>query len=229
METQGTRQTWSGNKLYRTLRLLAYLIISIFPISLRATTLNLYCRRLSAYVDTPIAESLKSQLTSHKNDLYYPKSVARFYQQNGYRLLWLAPGSIRTPATEAMLMLDCVFPFGLAYEDYHPDELLADKLYYFSTHFDQTGNDRKSSFDILLTDALLYMINNLHYGKLNPDFPASYLDTASANEFIASQLLRSAIQGKGFKEILETAQPVSGAYQDLKHQLELLSGAMFNP
>jgi hypothetical protein len=75
MGTQNTGHTWSGDKLYLTLMLLVYLIILIFPISLRAAPSIRYCLRLSARVDTLIAESLKGQLMSHKDDLYYPNSV----------------------------------------------------------------------------------------------------------------------------------------------------------
>ena len=228
MKTQDTKRASSGSKRHISLRLLTYLIILICPVSLQATTSILYYSGLPARIDTSIAESLKGQLKSCSDDLYYPNTVARCYQQNGYKLLWVAPGGVSTPAPEALLMLDCALHFGLAYDDYHSDELLADKLHFLRIHFDQTGSGQKSKFDILLTDAMLYMINNLHYGKLNPDFPARYLDTVALNEFSASQLLLSAMQGNGFKEILETAQPVSDAYQDLKRQLQLLTGPYQN-
>jgi len=228
METLNKTQKRSENKLHGDLRLLAYLIILFFPNSTQATTLNLYYQHSLTRVDTPIAESLKNQLRNHKGDLYYPNSVARCYQQNGYKLLWVAPDSVRTPATEAMLMLDCALQYGLSFDDYHPEDLLIDKLHYLSVHFGQTGNDQKSRFDILLTDAVLYMINNMHYGKLNPDFPDHYLDSAVVNGFNAPQLLLNAIHGRDFKKMLETAQPVSIAYLDLKRQLQLLTGPYQN-
>ncbi|NHA03379.1 L,D-transpeptidase family protein [Mucilaginibacter sp. HC2] len=221
METQGTKHIRSGNRFYEKLRLSAYLIILILPSGLRAATAIVCNPRPLAPADTPIGESIKNQIRNHKDVLYYPNLVARCYQQNGYRLLWVAPDTVRTPATEAMLMLDCALQYGLAYDDYHPGGLLTDKLHYLRVHFGQTGNNQKSRFDILLTDALLYMINNMHYGKLNPDFPSHYLDTATTNDFNAPQLLMNALRSKEFKRTLETAQP-SGAYQDLKHQLRLL-------
>jgi hypothetical protein len=70
--------------------------------------------------DTSRSGAIQSQLVSHKKGLYCPQSVDRFYEQNGYNLVLIAPDTVKTHASEVMLMLDCVLQFGLNYADYHP-------------------------------------------------------------------------------------------------------------
>ncbi len=53
--------------------------------------------------------SVGSTIRKNRPNLYYPRSVERFYKQNGYHLVWIAPDTVKTHAREeAMLMLDCV-------------------------------------------------------------------------------------------------------------------------
>jgi hypothetical protein len=80
--------------------------------------------QLKAAGDTSITLAIKANRAS----LYYPLEVARFYKQNGYKLAWVAPDTIKTQAPDAMLLLDCVRQYGLNHEDYHPRQLLYETL-----------------------------------------------------------------------------------------------------
>jgi murein L,D-transpeptidase YcbB/YkuD len=163
-------------------------------------------------------------MVSRGNGYYYPKSVERFYQHNGYKLAWVAPETVKTDAWEGMLLLDCVMQFGLSHADYHPQELLYDKLHYLRGHFDKASSSEKAGYDILLTDALITFMNNLHYGKLNPEYPSGKIDMGSDQNFNVENSLSTALNEKDFMAAVISVQPQSEAYQRLQYQMHLLTG-----
>lgn len=174
--------------------------------------------------DSVLSITIQSQITSNKQNLYYPASVERFYKQSGYKLQWVAPETVKSYASEAMLVLDCVTQYGLSPSDYHPGELLFEKLNALTQHFDKAGMVEKARFDIILTDAVISLINNLHYGKLNPDYPAEKIDTTSVNSFSAEAVLTDAMQEKDFAGAILNVQPKSREYVNMQYHLHLLTG-----
>jgi murein L,D-transpeptidase YcbB/YkuD len=174
--------------------------------------------------DTALAGSIRGQIMLNEKHLSYPASVARFYQQSGYKLSWVAPDTVKMRASEAMLTLDCVMQYGLNPPDYHPHELLYEKLNNLTRHFGKVSDTEKAKFDIILTDAMLTFINNLHFGKLNPDYPSAKIDSGNTNGFLAETVLAEALRQKNFMETLLNVQPKSKAYTDLQFQLHLLTG-----
>jgi len=174
--------------------------------------------------DTSIAASIKSQLAAHHAELYFPNSVQRFYRHTGLKLAWIAPDTVKTHATDAMLLLDCVVTYGLKHSDYHPDQLLYDKLKLLRSSSSPVGNRQKAMFDILLTDAVLAFENNLHYGRLNPNYPAAKIDSGIKNGFNAEKVLINALKSQQFEKEISKVQPQTKAYTSLKHQMYLMKG-----
>ena len=78
--------------------------------------------------DSSTAIAIKAQLAAHVNKLHYPLSVMRFYKQSNFKLIWIAPNTVKTHTWEAMMLLDCMVQYGLSHADYHPEELRYDKL-----------------------------------------------------------------------------------------------------
>jgi len=166
--------------------------------------------------DTTIAIAIKHN-GAH---LYYPHEVARFYKQNGYQLAWIAPDTLKTHVWDAMLLLDCVRQYGLNHEDYHPNLLLYPELHQL---IDQKGtHEAAAAYDILLTDAMIRFINNLHYGKLNPVYTMRRIDKGV--KYKAELELFTALQGNDFSGAIDAAQPKSKLYINLKDHMRLLVG-----
>ncbi|MFA6086306.1 hypothetical protein [Mucilaginibacter sp.] len=175
-------------------------------------------------VDTGMAASIKMQIKMHQKELYYPLSVLRFYKSNGNKLVWVAPDTVKTHATDAMLLLDCVVQYGLNHADYHPNKLLYDELNLLTSSTAKVSNERKAMFDIWLTDAILTFENNLHYGRLNPDYTARKIDAKEREVFNSMVVLNDALKSKEFKKTITLVQPKSKIYQDLKYQMYLETG-----
>jgi len=172
--------------------------------------------QLKAAPDTTISVAVNRI----KSDLYYPHSVERFYKQNGYKLAWIAPDTLKTHAWDAMLLLDCVKQYGLNHEDYHPKQLLYPLLHKL---IEQKNNTRETTiYDILLTDAMIRFINDLHYGKLNPVYTSDKID--GGTQFRADEVLGLALQGNNFPGAMDNAQPRSKLYFDLQDHMRLLVG-----
>ena len=175
-------------------------------------------------VDTGIATSIEMQIKKHQKELYYPLSVLRFYKSNGNKLVWVAPDTVKTHATDAMLLLDCVVQYGLNHADYHPNKLLYDELNLLTSRTAKVSNERKAMFDIWLTDAILTFENNLHYGRFNLDYTARKIDANEREVFNSIVILNDALKSKEFKKAIALVQPKSKIYHDLKYQMYLETG-----
>jgi len=162
---------------------------------------------------------ITSAIKSQHGILYYPHLVERFYQQNGNKLAWIAPDTVKTHAWDAMLLLDCIKQYGLNHDDYHPDLLLYPTLHKLI----ENGSDRgKAKYDILLTDAIIRLINDLHYGKLNPIYTETRINDGT--QFKADAILILALQSNAFLTCIDEVQPNSKLYADLQDHMRLLVG-----
>jgi murein L,D-transpeptidase YcbB/YkuD len=174
----------------------------------------------------PFSNGLNLPLAAKDNPqhLNYPEEVKQIYRQAGKKLLWIAPDTVRTHAADAMMMLDCVLQYGLNHGDYHPKELLYDKLNLYTSKFSKTTFAEKSRFDRLLTDAMLTFMNDLHYGKLNPAHRPSQIDGKVLTGFRANVELLKAIRQEDFYSAVDNVQPKSKAYVNLQYRMHLLEG-----
>jgi murein L,D-transpeptidase YcbB/YkuD len=165
------------------------------------------------------------ELTGH---LYYPKSVLRLYKQNGFTPAWIKPQNGEGPTWQAMLMLDCVLQFGLSHADYHPKELLYDKLHNILDTPGKVDLGQQARFDIMLTDAIITFMNNLHYGKLNPDYPARKIDGNMNGRFQADKFLIQALKQTNTMGAIASVQPKSKEYRAMQRKMHLLEGLYQN-
>lgn len=171
---------------------------------------------LQLKAQSPVALAIKK----NRANLYYPHSVERFYKQNGYHLAWIAPDTVKTHAAEAMLMLDCVKLYGLSHADYHPKQLVYDQLHKL---VEKGGTDvEKARYDILLTDAMIRLMNDMHYGKLNPVYTLVKIDRGVW--FRAERELQIAIQSAAFLDAIDQSQPKSKLYLDMQDHMRLVVG-----
>jgi len=173
-----------------------------------------------------IANQLSKQLKASQmpSGLYYPASVKRFYTKNNFQPAWIKPQSGMGKTWQAMLMLDCVLQFGLAHADYHPYELSYDSLHVMLEKPDQLSAEDKARFDIVLTDAMITLMNHLHYGKFNPDYVVDRVDQGNGIPFIAEQKLRAALLENDLLAAILDVQPKNKAYQDLQLYMHLVKG-----
>lgn len=200
--------------------------IALFYISGKATAQNihLFKSNVAAVTDSAFSNVLKSQLDAiDALNLNYPNSVKRFYAQYGYQPAWIKPQSGFGETWQAMLMLDCVLQYGLAHADYHPKVLIYDKLHHILEKPGEYGDVEKASFEITLTDALITFMNHLHFGKLNPDFPATKIDSGNT-AFHAEAALVDATKQNDFMGAIVKVQPQSKEYLDMQDHTRLLVG-----
>ncbi|MDB5150516.1 MAG: hypothetical protein JWQ57_4536 [Mucilaginibacter sp.] len=173
--------------------------------------------------DTGITTIIRQQLSKQQKKQYYPLSVARFYRVLGYKLAWIAPDTVKMHAGDAMILLDCVNQYGLNHAGYHPEKLTYTQLELLTRHNTQVSNMQKAQFDMWLTDALITFINNLHFGRLNPDYSRQKID-AGVGDFDAASVLKAALLSQDFTKAITDVQPQSKAYRDFRHQLYLQTG-----
>ena len=176
--------------------------------------------------DTGLSFEIQKQIQDGNvaAQLYYPKSVQRFYQQNEFKPAWIKPQTETGPAWQTMLILDCVLQFGLSHADYHPQELQYRRLHDILDTPGKVSPDMQARYDIMLTDAAITFMNHLHYGKLNPELSASRIDKGGGLEFEAVAYLSRALKEKDVMAAIADVQPKAKEYTAMQYQMHLLEG-----
>jgi murein L,D-transpeptidase YcbB/YkuD len=196
-------------------------LLLCFAMLLLNLTMPGYAAEVKSGIDTNLQATIRAQLASTHHQLYYPASANRFYRNSTFKLVWIAPDTVKTHASKAMMMLDCVLHYGLNHADYHPGELLYDRLNSLIRSGNKAKESDKARFDIFLTDAMLTFINHLHYGKLNPDEPS---DTSLTSGFRAENILQKALRSSDFWSVIESVQPKDKQYAYLQDYMRLVTG-----
>jgi len=177
--------------------------------------------------DTSVAAFIQQYLNDSNAKtlgLYFPNSVKRFYDANNGEAVWVKEQSNPKQTWEAMLLLDCVLQYGLSHDDYHPKELLYKPLHEMLEEPGKIGNSDKAKFDILLSDAMLTFMNNLHYGKLNPVYYTDKIDAGLMLPFHAEDALADARKQSDFMTAVLSVQPKSKQYAAMQDRMRILKG-----
>ncbi|GAB3915831.1 L,D-transpeptidase scaffold domain-containing protein [Mucilaginibacter boryungensis] len=179
----------------------------------------------AAIADTSLADNISTQLHNKKQlPLYFPLSVKRFYTARDFKPVWLKKEKGETGhAWQAMLLLDCVLQYGLAHADYHPDELRYDLLHDIFEKPGSISKDKQARFELMLTDAMFTLMNHLHYGKLNPEYPANRIDAGLGGSRVEA-ILGIALAQADISPTLLAVQPKSVAYLELQQWMHKWKG-----
>jgi murein L,D-transpeptidase YcbB/YkuD len=198
-------------------------LLFVFSAGQAAKKISINKSSVFILADSTLSAEIERQLVSNELSLYYPNSVKTFYQKRNFNSPWIKPQSGTGSTWQAMLLIDCVLQFGLSRDDYHPHELNYDDLHNILEKPGTITIKRQARFDIILTDALLNFINNLHFGKLNPDYPAKKIDSLTTG-FRAEKALTDAIMEKDFMNAIGDVQPKSKEYTEMQHHMRLWTG-----
>ncbi|MBS1520267.1 MAG: L,D-transpeptidase family protein [Bacteroidetes bacterium] len=205
-------------------------ILGIFAVLQSTASCNTERVRSIAKVaqrDTSVAAFIQQYMVADNakdRGLYFPISVKRFYEANNGEAAWVKEGSSPKQTWEAMLLLDCVLQYGLSHNDYHPKELLYKPLHEMLEEPGKIGNKEKAKFDILLSDAMITLMNNLHYGKLNPIYYPGKIDSDLMLPFHAEDALANARRQSDFMNAVLSVQPKSRQYAAMQDRMRLLKG-----
>jgi murein L,D-transpeptidase YcbB/YkuD len=186
--------------------------------------------RAKGLTNTGADTSVTAEITRQFNDkslndeLYFPLSAKRFYIKRGFAPVWTLEQKDQNKTWAAMLLIDCVLQFGLRHEDYHPKDLSYPLLHKILEQPEKISNKQKARFEILLTDAMLNFMNNLHFGKLNPYYAPAKIDREAVNGFNGADVLTNAIGQAAFMDAIVKVQPDNEDYKVFQHQLHMIKG-----
>lgn len=171
-----------------------------------------------------LAPEIERQIRQSSALMNFPKSAERFYRERQFASAWVTDSYGKDDKWQAMLLIDCVLQYGLSPSDYHPKELTYDKLNRIAESAADVNEREKARFDIMLTDAMITMINYLHYGKLNPDYGQQALDYGWDLPLYADRALEAILLQPDFKSGMLNMQPQSRLYADLQYKMRQLKG-----
>lgn len=166
---------------------------------------------------------ISSSISRLSPKLNYPNLVKQFYGKRNFSLAWVRPDTVKTEIYKSMLLMDCVLQFGLNRADFHPEYLTYDRLRPLVQK--NAPIESKVNYDVYLTDALITLINHLHYGKFNPVYARQVLESGKRPlAFDPVQHLSGALKSKSFMEAVVSAQPATEMYRLLQDYLHLVKG-----
>ncbi|SFH43958.1 L,D-transpeptidase scaffold domain-containing protein [Pedobacter insulae] len=177
-----------------------------------------------------VSDSLQVELLGQLNSqqllkrLNFPNTVKRFYTLNGNQPNWLKSEQHIGPMASAMLLLDCVRQYGLQHENYHPEILSYTLMHDISTLKYNIAAAQKIEFELMLTDAMVSMINHLHYGRFNPKLIDATIDQSPSRDLKAEEFLLKVANDPNIMDSILTVQPKLKQYQQLQGYLKLIVG-----
>lgn len=157
---------------------------------------------------------------SSKEELHFPKTVKRFYELLNYNPYWLTSSTDIKKILTALLLFDCTKQYGLNATHYHPEVVNYTQLHDVLDKLKIASDHKKANFELKLTDAIIALINHLHFGKYNPNFKDTQMDEAD----FALQSLTAALNDNDFINSILNTQPKCLPYQKLQNQMRLVAG-----
>ncbi|MGJ1435216.1 L,D-transpeptidase family protein [Sphingobacterium siyangense] len=182
---------------------------------------SIFCTAICAQ-DVIIGAEITAALenNTYLSKLNYPKSVFRFYTDNYSGYHWTDSRQRQEQSKIALLLLTKADHYGLSLSDYHLEALSLEKLEQWADFPSEKNKKERTRFDILLTDGLITFINDLHFGKYNPLYQKTQIDTSRINGFCADEILSIARMQTDFQGAILKAQPSLKAYSDLQTYLD---------
>ncbi|MGJ1223948.1 L,D-transpeptidase family protein [Sphingobacterium siyangense] len=182
---------------------------------------SIFCTAICAQ-DVNIGAEITAALenNTYLSKLNYPKSVFRFYTDNYSGYHWTDSRQRQEQSKIALLLLTKADHYGLSLSDYHLEALSLEKLEQWADFPSEKNQKERTLFDILLTDGLITFINDLHFGKYNPLYQKTQIDTSRINGFCADEILSIARMRTDFQGAILKAQPNLKAYSDLQTYLD---------
>jgi murein L,D-transpeptidase YcbB/YkuD len=149
--------------------------------------------------------------------LHSPGLIRSFYEPEKYAAYW-SKGEQWLPEADSLfgLIRDGRL-LGLYPEDYHFTQLAAIRGRILA---DSTGKSARkdahwwSAADLLLTDALIRVVNDVKLGRLPQDSISMRKDSVLADSFILSRI--KAVREKGLGKIIRELEPTARGYLSLK-------------
>lgn len=145
--------------------------------------------------------------------LHFPLMTQRIYRKHAYQSFWFNSDALHHHLWSATELISNSAHYGLDQADYHCDRVTAGNINSLLHNEETVVN--KPWLDVLLTDAMITFICDLHYGKANPAFPKTVLDDETFNGLKADSVLQAALSGATFREAVLGVQPLFKGYREL--------------
>lgn len=157
-----------------------------------------------------------------EQQLNFPVLTQKIYRDRAFQSLWFNSDLKHNVLWKAADLIPIITHYGLNQRDYHCEQLSAGNLN--SILESSLREADKPRIDILLTDAMLSLTAHLHYGKSNPSFSRSMIDSEQFKGLKVDSLLLAATRSQDFQTAILSVQPVYQGYRDLQEYMKLLVG-----
>jgi murein L,D-transpeptidase YcbB/YkuD len=179
-------------------------------------------------MDEKVSENMKAVLNfaqdhDHKiNDsikLFQFELVRNFYKQNDFKTIWSSNEEWFPLADSLYFFIERSKYYGLYPSDYHFKALRSLRLNLQEDSITKTDATNWTKAELMLTDAFMRTLKDLHEGRLVPDSLSITSDKNYIDSFFISHL-NTAQSTKNITGLFEEVQPKNNDYQSLKNKLK---------
>jgi murein L,D-transpeptidase YcbB/YkuD len=157
--------------------------------------------------------------------LISPQLVAAFYNQNKFSPVWSREEEWLPTADSLFDFINRAQLHGLFPEDYHSKNLFSLKNKLDNDSLLRMDAGLWAKADLILTDALIKIIKDLKYGRLQNDSLSLHKDSLLGNDFYVKKL-KQIVEEKQFTAVLNAVQPKHKGYWELKNEIQFFLDSM---
>ncbi len=157
--------------------------------------------------------------------LQFPAIVQAFYNGNDFGMLWSHKEKWEPLADSLYQFIEHAELEGLFPKDYHFANLKSVKRQLDSDSITRTNAIPWSRAELMFTDGLIHIIKDLKHGRLQPDSVNLKADSNITQNFYLATL-KALQETKDFTTVLNSLQPQSKAYWELKKGLKTFVDSM---
>jgi len=144
-----------------------------------------------------------------------PAIMEYLYGKTSYLANWSREEQWTSTADSLVSFIENSKLYGLFPEDYHVKNILGIRNRFTSDSTDRKDAVLWSKADILLTDAIIQIINHVKLGRLQKDSISLQSDSAITNEFYEGQI-NKILQTGSITGVIDSLEPKILAYHQLK-------------
>lgn len=149
----------------------------------------------------------------------YREHLTRFYQANGYALLWVREMQATRQAEEAIALFERAEEKGLSAEDYDGSRW-APRLTKLKPATPQPDEQDAVRFDLALTVSMMRYISDLHIGKVNPQRFHFQIDVTERKYDLPEFLQEHVVNAMNVSSVLAQVEPPYPGYRRTMNALK---------
>lgn len=165
--------------------------------------------------------SIQLKNAINTQSLHFPVLTNKIYLSRSHQSIWFNHDLNHDLLKTAAAVFYAAPEYGLNVSDFHCEQLSEKNI--TNAIQNEFLDGFKPMLDVLITDAMLTYIAQIHYGKANKKFPLKSMDNLQFEGLKTDSILLLAVASLDFENIIKSVEPKFKGYQDLQKHTSLFA------